>query len=89
MQLLCKSTNEAADTCCGVCGQGFTIVWERQTRTERAQALREVAKTLRKHHYRIAGPEAHPRHGFAVTDAGSSADFSEAADFGGVPSWAL
>ena len=60
MQVLCKTTRDHAETCCSVCGQGFALYWERQTKSERAQALREINKTLRSHHYNQAGPEAHP-----------------------------
>ena len=69
MQVLCKSTNDDADTNCSVCGQGFAVYWERQTKPERAQVMREIEKTLRGHHYNQAGPEAHPTRGFLVPEA--------------------
>jgi hypothetical protein len=49
MQVLLKSTDSAAETRCSVCGQGFAMFWERQTKTERVEALREIEATLRHH----------------------------------------
>lgn len=89
MQVLCKSSNEEVETCCSVCGQGFVLFWERQTRMERAQALKEVAKALRRHHDKLAGPEAHPQHGFVVPEWDGPVAFSGAAILGNAPSWAL
>ena len=89
MQVLCKSSNETADTCCSVCGQGFALYWERQTRSERAQALREIDKELRKHHYNQAGPEAHPTRVVLVPEWKGHVAFSGAAILGNAPSWAL
>jgi hypothetical protein len=64
--IMSKSSQAAADTCCSVCGQGFVLDWERQTKVERAQALQEIARTLRGHHAKLAGPDAHPPCGFLV-----------------------
>ena len=89
MQVLCKSSNEQPDTCCSVCGQGFVLFWERPTKTERAQALREVEKTIRSHHYNQAGPEAHPNRGFVVPEWKGRVAVSGAAILGNAPSWAL
>lgn len=89
MQVLCKSSNEAIETCCGVCGQGFVLYWERQTKTERAQALAEVNRILRHHHVDKAGPEAHPQRGFLVPEWNGPIAFSGAAILGNAPSWAL
>lgn len=90
MQVLCKSSNqEAAETRCSVCGQGFVLFWERQSKSERATALREVDKTLRSHHSRNAGPEAHPDRGFVVPEWSGPVAFSGAAILGNAPSWAL
>ncbi len=89
MQVLCRSSNEHADTCCSVCGQGFALYWERPTKIERAQAMREVQKTLRGHHYNQAGPEAHPQTGFVVPDSKVPVLISGTAMLGSVPSWAL
>lgn len=89
MQVLCKSTNDDADTNCSVCGQGFAVYWERQTKPERAQLMREIEKTLRGHHYNQAGPEAHPQRGFLVPEADSPIASSGAAIRGNAPSWAL
>lgn len=89
MQVLCKSTNDHADTNCSVCGQGFAVYWERQTKPERTQALREIEKTLRGHHYNQAGPEAHPERGFLVPEGNGANASSGTAVPGHAPSWAL
>ncbi len=89
MQVLCKSSKDAVETCCSVCGQGFVLFWERQTKMEKATALREVAKTLRSHHTRKDGPEAHPDRGFLVPEWNGPIAFSGAAILGNAPSWAL
>lgn len=89
MQVLCKSSNEHAEICCSVCGQGFALYWERPSKTERALALKEIEKTLRSHHSRIAGPEAHPTRGFLVPEWVGPVAFSGAAILGNAPTWAL
>ena len=89
MQVLCKSTSQAAEVCCTVCGQGFLLFWERQSKTERGLALAEVAKTLRGHHLSISGPEAHPQRGFVVPSWDGPVAFSGAAILGNAPTWAL
>jgi hypothetical protein len=89
MQVLCKSSNDQVETCCGVCGQGFSLYWERQTKSERAQALREIDKALRSHHYNQSGPEAHPKSSFLVPEWKGPTAFSGAAILGNAPSWAL
>ena len=89
MQVLCKRSNEHVETCCSVCGQGFELYWERQSRAERAQALREIEKTLRSHHVEHAGPEAHPDRGFLVPEGTGPIAVSGAAILGIAPSWAL
>ena len=89
MQVLCRSSKEAAETCCSVCGQGFVLHWERQNKMERAATLKEVARTLRSHHESQAGPEAHPDRGFLVPQWNGPVAFSGAAILGNAPSWAL
>lgn len=89
MQVLCKSSNESADTCCSVCGQGFRLFWERHTKGERSQALHAIDKTLRDHHREHAGPEAHPVSGFLVPEWKGQIAFSGAAILGNAPTWAL
>ena len=61
MQVMCKTTSHAADVCCSVCGQGFALYWERHNKMERAQALSEIAKTLRSHHRDKSGESFYPR----------------------------
>jgi hypothetical protein len=89
MQVLCKSAEENAETHCCVCGQGFVIFWERQSRAERTEALREIQKTLRGHHRDQSGPAAHPRSGFVIPEWDKPVAFSGAAILGHAPSWAL
>jgi hypothetical protein len=89
MQVLCKSSKSTVETNCTICGQGFVLFWERQTKMEKATALREVAKILRSHHSRQDGPEAHPDRGFLVPEWNGPVAFSGAAILGNAPSWAL
>jgi hypothetical protein len=89
MQVLCKSSNEAGDVCCSVCGQGFVLYWERPTKMERAQALREIAKALRAHHSKGSAADVHPQRGFLVPQWDGPVAFSGAAILGNAPSWAL
>lgn len=89
MQVLCKSSNEAAEIHCSVCGQGFALYWERQSKTERSIALEEIARTLRGHHTKKAGPASHPDRGFLVPEWTGPIAFSGAAILGNAPSWAL
>jgi hypothetical protein len=89
MQVLCKVSKDHAETSCSVCGQGFVLFWERQTRMEKAVAIEQVAKTLRSHHARKDGPEAHPKRGFLVPEWDGPFAFSGAAVLGNAPTWAL
>jgi hypothetical protein len=89
MQVLCKSTNGNAETHCCVCGQGFVMFWERQSRKERVEAMKEIQNTLRHQHRNQRGPEAHPRGSFLVPEWNSSDSRSGAAVLGNAPSWAL
>lgn len=89
MQILCKSSEASAETFCSVCGQGFVLYWERQTRMQPDEALVEVQNALRTHHRRHDGSEVHPAHGFLVPDWDGPIAFSGAALLGNAPSWAL
>lgn len=89
MQVLCKSTSGAPELCCSVCGQGFAVYWERQSKAERAMALKEIGKALRRHHGSGSSADAHPLHGFIVTDSDGPNSFSGAAIVGHAPTWAL
>ncbi len=89
MQVLCKTTNGNAETRCCVCGQGFVMFWERQSRMERAEALHEIQEMLRKHHRHAPGPDAHPQGGFLVPEWDGPIAYSGAAILGMAPSWAL
>jgi len=89
MQVLCKSTNGNAEARCCVCGQGFVLFWERQSRAERAETLQEIQKVLRGHHRSQAGPEVHPQNGFLVPQWDGPVAYSGAAILGQAPTWAL
>jgi hypothetical protein len=89
MQVLCKSIDGNSETQCCVCGQGFVMFWERQSRAERAEALREIQKTLLSHHRAGNGPQVHPVNGFLVPAWNGPIAFSGAAILGHAPTWAL
>jgi hypothetical protein len=89
MQVLCKSSELAIETQCKVCGLGFALFWERQTRTERAEAMRQVDKALRLHHRDGLGPHVHPVKGFLVPEWDGPVAYSSAAILGSAPVWAL
>src|SRR5208337_1697021 len=61
MQVLCKKTDGNAEAHCCVCGQGFVMFWDRQSRPERVAALHEIQEVLRRHHRDSSSPEAHPK----------------------------
>jgi len=89
MQVLCKETKGNAEAYCCVCGQGFVMFWDRQSRSERTEALKEIQKTLRQQHRNQRGPEAHPKGGFLVPEWKGSNFASGAAVLGHAPSWDL
>jgi hypothetical protein len=89
MQVMCKSSKDQVEATCSVCGQGFVLFWERQSRAEKTIALKEIGKILRGHHSRQDGPEAHPRRSFLVPEWDGPVGYSGAAILGNAPSWAL
>jgi len=89
MQVFCKSTSGNAEVECCVCGQGFVLFWERQSRNERHQALHEIQKVFRSHHRQKAGREAHPQNGFMIPELGGPVTFPGTAMVGHPPTWAL
>jgi hypothetical protein len=89
MQVLLKSSETQVETRCSVCGQGFVMFWERQTKSERAEALREIDSTLREHHHQGDGANVHPVKGFLVPAWNGPIAFSGAAILGNAPVWAL
>jgi hypothetical protein len=89
MQVFCTSTSDNPELRCSVCGQGFALIWERQSKAERAAALMGIVRTLRSHHARGSSPNAHPQHGFIVADSDGPKEFSGAAILGHAPTWAL
>ena len=89
MQVLCKATNGNAETNCCICGQGFVMFWDRQSRAERVAALFEIQQTLRRHHRTASGPEAHPTADFLVPDWSGSSELAAAASVGTVPTWGI
>jgi hypothetical protein len=68
MQVYCKRKNGIAETHCCVCGQGFVMFWDRQSRPERLAILHEIQAVLRRHHRNSQDPDAHPSDGFAVPE---------------------
>jgi len=86
MQVLLKSAENGVETRCSVCGQGFVMFWERQTKMERAEALREVGDVLRGHHHEGG---THPERGFLVPEWNGPIAYSGAAILGNAPVWAL
>lgn len=88
MQVLLKSAENGVETRCSVCGQGFVMFWERQTKMERAEALREIETVLRKHHH-AGGSHVHPERGFLVPEWNGPVAYSGAAILGNAPTWAL
>jgi hypothetical protein len=89
MQVLCKSTRGNAEMHCSVCGQGFVMFWERQSRSERVESIREIQTTLRHQHRCHKGPEAHPNGSFLVPELNGSVATLGIAAHGHAPSWAL
>ena len=89
MQVLCKSSNETAETRCSVCGQGFELYWERQTPAEQAEALKEVEAALRDHHDNSPDRSAHPEDGFLVPAWDGPLAYSGAAILGNAPKAAV
>lgn len=89
MQVLCRSAKGNAEFHCCVCGQGFVLFWERQSRAERAEALREIQETLRRHHRTAPGLEAHPQDSFWVPEWKDPIAFSGTAIPDDMPAWEL
>lgn len=89
MQVLCKRTEGNAEIHCCVCGQGFLIFWERQSRPQRAEALTEIQRVLRGHHRVEAGPDAHTHNSFLVPEWDGPTAFAGAAVPGHAPTWGL
>ncbi len=65
------------------------MFWERQSRTQRAEAQREIQEALRRHHRDHSGAQAHPKAGFLVPESSGIFAFSGAPMMGGVPVWDL
>lgn len=89
MQVLCKSTTGNAETHCCICGQGFIMFWDRQSRNERVAAMHEIQETLRRHHRASPGPEAHPTASFPVPDWNGSTELGSVAVAGNAPTWGI
>ncbi len=88
MQVLLKATESGVETRCSICGQGFAMFWERQTRMERSDAMREIDAVLR-HHHHAGGTDVHPSKGFLVPAWDGPVALSGAAILGNAPAWAL
>jgi hypothetical protein len=77
MQVLCKKTKGNAETQCCVCGQGFVMFWDRQSRADRRLALHELQETLRRQHRNTLGPEAHSKESFTIPEWNGNGVISE------------
>ena len=89
MQVLCKATTGNAETHCCICGLGFVMYWDRQSRSERFAALHEIQETLRRHHRDCRGPEAHPTTSFPVPDWDGATEMAGAVSSGTEPIWGI
>jgi hypothetical protein len=89
MQVLLKSAETAVETRCSVCGQGFVMFWERTSKMEKIEALRQIDSTLRHHHHSGKIQHAHPEKGFLVPEWDGPIAYSGAAILGNAPAWAL
>jgi hypothetical protein len=89
MQVLCKATKGNAETHCCICGQGFVMFWDRQSRPERVAALHEIQETLRRHHRTCSGPQVHPIASFPVPDWNGSAEFKRESSSGTASFWRI
>jgi hypothetical protein len=89
MQVLCKATNGNAETHCCICGQGFVMFWDRQSRSERVIALHEIQETLRRHHRNSPGPDVHPSAGFPVPDWNGATEVANVASSGSEVTWGI
>ena len=65
------------------------MFWERQSRTERIELMKEIQHALRYQHRINKSAEAHPSGSFLVPDLAGVHTGSATADQGQVPSWAL
>ncbi len=66
MRVFCEHQDSHPDTYCNICGQGFDLHWEGQSPREKMEALAEVERTMRRHHFFFNCSEAHPKNGFVV-----------------------
>ena len=89
MQVLCRRTNGNAEFHCCVCGQGFVLFWERQSRSERMEIMHEIQETMRRHHRTAPGPEAHPQSGFLAPQTVGLLELAGAGVAGSAPTWDL
>jgi hypothetical protein len=89
MQVLCRKTKGNAEFHCCVCGQGFVMFWERQSRSERAEIMHEIQETMRRHHRTAPGPEAHPLDGFLAPQMVGSLEMAGVGVTTGAPAWDL
>lgn len=89
MQVICRSTNKHPETRCCICGQGFVIFWERESRAQRRESLFEIQKILCNHHRQNEGPLVHPQHDFAILQLNGSMAGAGEAIRGQSPSMAM
>ena len=89
MQALLKSSNQAADFHCEICGEGFAVFCERKTEQEQAEVMAMIQSALHCHHDDGAAAHAHPLNGFLIPAWNGPIEFSGAALLGNAPIWAL
>lgn len=82
MQVLCKATTGNAEIHCCICGLGFVMYWDRQSRRERVAALYEIQETFRRQHRNCRGPEAHPTASFPVPEWNGATEIAGAVSSG-------
>jgi hypothetical protein len=87
MQVLCKKTDGNAEAHCCVCGQGFVMFWDRQSRNDRIEAMHEIQEVLRRHHRNSSSPEAHPKDSFLVPEWSGHTAMAGAATEGNSSTW--
>lgn len=89
MQVICKKTEGNAETHCCVCGQGFVVFWDRQSRYERIMVMHEIQEIFRRHHRSAPGPVAHPKDSFPVPEWSAANPFAGKPAPGTAPNWDL
>lgn len=89
MQVLCLASTENVDVQCSICGETYSLYFDRKSADERREAVEQVRETLDGHHDVLGdGVSAHPRRAFNVPEWNGPAHMSAAALLGGAPVFA-